>query len=81
MIKKGYIMKTSEIEPNELQRFIEYVELFYNEKDGIFPIIGLTSEMILDATQKYINSLTEEYTWGGGDSIDRERVRDIILFN
>lgn len=72
-------MKTSEIEPNELQRFIEYVELFYNEESGIYPIKGLTSKMILDATQKYINSLNEKYTWGDGDSVDRERVRDIIL--
>ena len=35
--------------------------------------------MIINATQKYITSQTKDYTWGGGDSVDRERVRDIIL--
>jgi len=35
--------------------------------------------MVLDAVQKYINSLNDDITWGGGDSLDRERVRDIIL--
>jgi len=61
--------------------FIDYVDSFYNEKSGLYPIKGLTKKMIVDATQKYINSLNEEYTWGDGDSIDRERVRDIILAN
>lgn len=62
-----------------IENFIDYVDSFYNEKSGLYPIKGLTKKMILDATQKYINSLNEKYTWGGGDSIDRERVRDIIL--
>ena len=35
--------------------------------------------MIFTATLKYITSQTKDYTWGGGDSVDRERVRDIIL--
>jgi len=35
--------------------------------------------MVLNATKKYIASLNDEMTWGGGDSLDRERVRDIIL--
>ena len=35
--------------------------------------------MVLNATQKYINNLNDNYQWGGGDSLDRERVRDIIL--
>ena len=59
--------------------FIAYVDSFYNEKNGIYPIKGLTNDMIINATQKYITSQTKDYTWGGGDSLDRERVRDIIL--
>ena len=59
--------------------FIAYVDSFYNEKNGIYPIKGLTNDMIINATQKYITSQTKDYTWGGGDSVDRERVRDIIL--
>jgi len=62
-----------------IENFISYVDSFYNEKSGLYPIKGLTKKMIVDATQKYINSLNEKYTWGDGDSIDRERVRDIIL--
>ena len=64
---------------NQLCDFVSYVDSFYNEKTGIYPIKGLTNKMILDATQKYISSQTETYTWGDGDSLDRERVRDIIL--
>ena len=59
--------------------FVAYVDDFYNEKSGIYPIKGLTNSMIINATQKYITSQTKDYTWGGGDSVDRERVRDIIL--
>ena len=59
--------------------FIAYVDSFYNEKNGIYPIKGLTNDMIINATQKYITSQTKDYTWGGGDSLERERGRDIIL--
>ena len=41
--------------------------------------IGATTEMIAKSVKMYFNSLTEEVTWGGGDSIDRERVRDIMI--
>jgi hypothetical protein len=64
---------------NKLCDFVSYVDGFYNEKTGIYPIKGLTNKMILDATQKYITSQTESYTWGDGDSLDRERVREIII--
>ena len=64
---------------NILVDFIAYVDSFYNEKNGIYPIKGLTNDMIFTATLKYVSSQTKDYTWGGGDSLDRERVRDIIL--
>ena len=64
---------------NILIYFIAYVDSFYNEKNGIYPIKGLTNDMIINATQKYITSQTKDYTWGGGDSVDRERVCRIIL--
>ena len=64
---------------NALVEFITYVDDFYNAKSGIYPIKGLTNSMIINATRKYITSQTKDYTWGGGDSVDRERVRDIIL--
>ena len=42
-------------------------------------------EHIFDAFEIYKNRLEKgdlehvHYTWGGGDSLDRERIRDIIL--
>ena len=41
---------------NILVDFIAYVDSFYNEKNGIYPIKGLTNSMIINATQKYITS-------------------------
>ena len=64
---------------NILCDFLAYVDSFYNEKSGLYPIKGLTNDMIFTATLKYVSSQTKNYTWGGGDSLDRERVRDIIL--
>ena len=63
----------------EKSNFISYVDSFYNVKSGIYPIKGLTLKMIIIAVNKYMKSCDETITWGGGDSLDRERVRDIIL--
>jgi len=63
----------------EKSNFISYVDSFYNAKSGIYPIKGMTLKMIINAVNKYMNSCDENITWGGGDSLDRERVRDIIL--
>ena len=68
--------------------FIAYVDSFYNEKDGVYPIKGMTNTMVIKGVQTYIRQLRHGYIpfgqaesleWGGGDSVDRERVRDIIL--
>ena len=61
--------------------FISYVDSFYNVKSGIYPIKGLTLKMIIAAVYKYYHDICDGnwITWGGGDSLDRERVRDIIL--
>ncbi len=64
---------------NVKSNFISYVDSFYNPKSGIYPIKGMTLKMIISAVNKYMNSCDENITWGGGDSLDRERVRDIIL--
>ena len=66
---------------NILCDFLAYVDSFYNEKSGLYPIKGLTNDMIFTATLKYVSSQTKDYTWGDGDSLDRERVRDIILID
>ena len=72
-------MTNTETIVDTLCDFLAYVDSFYNEKNGIYPIKGLTNDMIFTETLKYISSQTENYTWGDGDSLDRERVRDIIL--
>ena len=83
-------MKISE---NSQSQFIDYVLDFYG-KGGIYPLADpiiynkfVERDDVLKAFKKY-KSLLETarllrttYTWGGGDSLDRERVRDILLQN
>ena len=61
--------------------FIAYVDSFYNEKDGVYPNKGMTNSMVIKGVQTYITQIgeSESLEWGDGDSVDRERVRDIIL--
>ena len=63
--------------------FIDYVLSFYG-KGGLYDQ-GRTKEQIAYATTVYLDACAyyEEnnmpnMTWGGGDSLDRERVRDIM---
>ena len=83
-------MKISE---NSQSQFINYVLDFYG-KDGLYPLADpiIHKKFVeypdaLKAFKKY-KSLLENarllrtnYTWGDGDSLDRERVRDILLQN
>lgn len=66
---------------SEYKQFIEYVYSFYNENDGVHVIKGLNKEMVQDALYLYLHNPdnNKAYKWGGGDSFDREHVRDIIL--
>lgn len=76
--------KISDKEKNE---FIEYVIGFYGEGEIYskwFPNMGrkagASKEEVENAINKYVNSdFTDNYSWGGGDSLDRERVRDIMF--
>ena len=61
---------------NALVEFITYLDDFYNAKSGIYPINGMTDKMVLNAVKKYIATNAKSFC---GDSLDRERVRDIIL--
>ena len=72
---------TVQIENNEILDFVEYVDTFYNPVNGVFPIKGATIEIITKAIKTYVGAIHQQDTWGGGDSVDRERVRDIILQN
>jgi hypothetical protein len=83
-------MKISE---NSQSQFIDYVLDFYGQS-GIYPLADpiisnkfVERDDVLKAFKKYkslLNTarlLRTNYTWGGGDSLDRERVRDILLQN
>ena len=74
-----------------LQEFVDYVWSFYGEhSETLYPIKGLTIEDIFYAIGVYQERIKEaesnnglwynvSYSWGDGDSLDREHVRDIIL--
>ena len=71
-----------------LQEFVDYVWSFYSPDSDLYPIKGLTKQHIFDGFYIYKHRLIKaaekpnnHYTWGYGDSLDRERVRDIILEN
>ena len=61
---------------NQICNFLAYVDSFYNEKTGIYPIKGMTNSMVIKAVQKHIEKVGQEFC---ADSVDREWVRDIIL--
>jgi hypothetical protein len=56
-----------------LEDFYSYVLSFYGE-GAIYPMKA-TKDMVMEATQKYINSGADFC----GDSIDREHIRDIMM--
>ena len=70
-----------------LTNFVEYVDSFYGVNDPLYPLVkdgqSLSKVDILRATEKYLsfcsNPKATNCTWGDGDSLDRERVRDILL--
>ena len=61
---------------NQICDFVAYVDTFYNEKTGIYPIKGMTNSMVIKAVQKHIEKVGQDFC---ADSVDREWVRDIIL--
>ena len=60
--------------------FIEYVKSFYGH-GGLYDQ-GRSREQIAYCTCLYLDAIahydSDTYTWGDGDSLDRERVRDIM---
>ena len=81
---------TTSTELNDmLTNFVDYVDSFYGVNDPLYPMMSretkqpLNKHAILCATENYLSMCSDdnnEYcTWGDGDSLDRERVRDILL--
>lgn len=64
-----------------MKTFKAYVASFYGP-GGVYDM-GATAKQISDATKIYrkrlADGVTPGATWGDGDSLDRERVRDILI--
>ena len=80
---------TTSTELNDmLTNFVDYVDSFYGQDDPLYPMMSretkqpLNKHDILCATENYLAMCSDETnkycTWGDGDSLDRERVRDIL---
>ena len=71
------------IETSELNEFFKYLKDFYG-RGGIYAefFVGnpLTDGEILKGIEEYLN-IVDEDSWGGGDSIDRENVKWIMMSN
>ena len=65
------------------REFLDYCMSFYNPYNGLYPIDGLTREELALATLNYLDvceSAGDNYpNWGGGDTLDRERVREFVI--
>ena len=72
---------------DQLTEFVDYVDSFYGVNDPLYPLEKngqpLTMMDIYGATHLYLKLCGDKnetlYEWGDGDSLDRERVRDILL--
>ena len=72
-----------------LTNFVHYVDSFYGVNDPLYPMMSretgqpLNKHDIRCATENYLSMCSDDSnklcTWGDGDSLDRERVRDILL--
>ena len=77
--------------PTNIQEFVDYVDSFYGTNDPLYPLMSNETKQplgkldILRATLNYIDLCMKgdleyvHFTWGDGDSLDRERVRDILI--
>ena len=72
-----------------LTNFVSYVDSFYGVNDPLYPMMNMETKQpltkfdIYRATEYYLAQCSDERvencTRGDGDSLDRERVRDILL--
>lgn len=73
-------MENKQITKTEIKEFQNYCLGFYG-KNGIYSDElkgGVSSNLMSKAIQIYLLSINEMRNWGGGDSLDRERVRGIL---
>ena len=72
-----------------LTDFVDYVDSFYGQNDPIYPMMSQETKQplcrtdIYNAVYNYLQLCADEtetlFNWGDGDSLDREKVRDILL--
>tara|TARA_X000000368_G_scaffold74847_1_gene55330 strand:+ start:457 stop:834 length:378 start_codon:yes stop_codon:yes gene_type:complete len=84
-------MNTTDTVNAEIQEFADYVFSFYGSSDALYPMKHNKTNQLVTKYEILlaINVLMNEYkrrkndqvpfTYGGGDSLDRERVRDILV--
>ena len=68
---------------HNFKEFLDYCESFYSPShpDVLYPIDGLTRGELALATLSYLDLCAASdgtVSWGDGDSLDRERVRDFV---
>ena len=74
-------MKPKKEMDKELREFKKYTKAFYGMDSELYPMNATDAE-IDRVCEVYRISCDSEYTavqWGDGDSLDRERVRDILF--
>ena len=54
----NYYINGTQITPEELQEFIDYVYSFYNVVDGLYPVYGCTKNKIKLATYEYLGPVS-----------------------
>ena len=69
---------------HNFKEFLDYCESFYSPShpDVLYPIDGLTRGELALATLSYLDLCAASdgtVSWGDGDSLDRERVRDFVI--
>ena len=79
---------SSRTNEDDMPYIIDYVYSFYGSYDAIYPLHHivtnqkLSKQIIKMAVNVYENTInfrgSDTFTWGDGDSIDRERVRNIL---
>ena len=72
-------MTKTETIVNVLCDFIAYVDSFYNEKDGIYPIKGLTNSMVIKGVQSYIAQIGESTDHLSGVGVIRSTVNEFVI--
>ena len=84
-------MNTTDRVNAEIQEFTDYVFSFYGSNDALYPMRHndtnqlVTKYEIMLAIDLYLKECKRRkneqvpFTYGGGDSLDRERVRDILI--